>query len=156
MKRNFLLIIGVLCSFLSCKTENKRHEDFFTKNFTSLDSIRTYVEGEIKKEKSGSDQVVLLFTSEPQYSKHKNLIFDHNLALRMNRLKIRQIRCVTEKKDACGTFDVIYFQLMANENQENKVVYYVYDRCDKFKNFENHKIYQKRMLKNWGLLIDRT
>ncbi|WP_214228783.1 hypothetical protein [Pedobacter sp. B4-66] len=102
------------------------------------------------------NQVVLLFTSEPQYSKHKNLIFDHNLVLRMNRLKIRQIRCVTEMKDACGIFDVIYFQLMANGNQENKVVYYVYDRCDKFKNFENHKIYQKRMLKNWGLLIDPT
>lgn len=51
MKRNFLLIIGVLCSFLSCNTENKRYEDFFMKNFTSLDSMRTYVEDVIKTKK---------------------------------------------------------------------------------------------------------
>ena len=74
----------------------------------------------------------------------------------MNALKIKQIRCVTEKKDTCRVFDVIYIQLMANGNMDDKVVYYVYDRCDKFKDFENHKISQNKLQKNWGILIDRT
>jgi hypothetical protein len=156
MKRNQLLLISIVCLLLSCKTENKKHEEFFERNFTSLDSLRTYVEHEIKTKKFGDNQNSLLFTSEPQYSKHRNLIFDRYLALKMDSLKIKQIRCVTEKKDACGSFDVIYFQVIANKYPDDKVVYYVYDRCDKFKQFENYKIYQKKLLKNWGVLVDRT
>lgn len=156
MKRDRLLIISIVCLLLSCKTDNKRHEEFFKQNFTSLDSIKTYIEHEIKTKKFDDNQVSLLFTSEPQYSKHKNLIFDRYLALKMNALKIKQIRCVTEKKDMCGTFDVIYFQLIATKYPDDKVLYYVFDKCDSFKEVSNYKIYQKKLLKNWGILIDRT
>jgi hypothetical protein len=156
MKRNMLLIISLVCLIISCKNENERHEEFFNQNFASLDSIRTYIQGEMKTKKNRNNQVGILFTSEPQYSKLKNHVFDPNLTIKMNKLNIKQIRCVTEKKDACGIFDVIYIQLMTNENQDSKVIYYVYDRCDKFKNFENYKTYQKKMTKNWGLLIDRS
>ncbi|WP_316838720.1 hypothetical protein [Pedobacter gandavensis] len=156
MKRNLLLLISVACLLISCKTENKRHEEFFKQNFASLDSIRIYIEGEIKTKKFDDNEVGILFTSEPQYSKYKNLIFDRTLVLKMNALKIKQIRCVTEQKDECGIFDVIYIQLIANKIPDDKVVYYVYDRCDKFKDFENQKIYQKKLRKNWGILIDRT
>lgn len=155
MKRNRFWVIGLIGLLLSCQDKNKRHEEFFKQNFASFDSISTYIGHEIKAKKFGDNQIGLLFTLHWQYSEHNNIIFDPKLAAKMNRLNIKQIRCDTEKKDACGIFDVIYFQLMANENPDYKVVYYVFDRCDNFKNFKNRKIYQKKIMKNWGILIEQ-
>lgn len=154
MRRKKLLIVSVICLLISCQTEHIRYEALLKQNFASLDSVRSYIENGIREKKFGDNQVGLLFTLESQYSRHKNIIFDPLLVSKMNSLKIKQIRCDTEKREACGTFDTIYFQLIQNENSRNKVVYFVYDRCDKLKDFESQKIYQKKLFKNWGVLIE--
>lgn len=152
-----MIFIGFILT-ISCTSEKKKYQQNFEKNFAALDSLKNYVNqkvGEIVN-KDTSQKFILLFTLEPRYSPHKNIIYDPYLVTRMKALNIEQIRCITENESVCGSFGVIHFQLMTAEYPTDKVVCFVFDKCDGFKNYESKTIFQMKFKKYWGLFIDRS
>ena len=157
MKKGDLLVLFLICFlFISCDSEEHKYEELFTENYKDLSSIQNYIEHKINSMKNDSNKNVILFVTKPQYGPRNNFIYDKYLSLKMHELNIKQIRCVTTQSGMCGLFDNVQFQLNSSDYPPDQVVYFVFNKCSDLKNFKSNTIFQKKLNKKWGLLIDRS
>lgn len=159
MRRIFAMILMVFTMFnISCKSEKKEYEDKFDKNYLELLSLKSNLYKRLdERMKIDSSKIVVVFTSDPVERNFRNYVYDQAISDKMKRLDIQLIRCQTIDVKKCGAFGTINFLLNAKEYPTDKAVYFIYTKCDDFKDYQKKRYYlQYRLKKNWGLLIDRT
>ena len=155
--KNFKLIpiIAFLSLFLiTCQSEQKKYITRFVNDYHLIDALRVDIEKFSKNRIVKTNTVIVGFVSDPRYGKIKNHVYDEDIAKKMKRLKVSMVECTTSGLMECGAFDTMRFQLSINKM--DRVISYIYSKCDKNQSYQRRYLDQIKIKKNWVLFIDQT
>lgn len=155
-KLKFLGIVLGLIVISSCESRVSNYESLLKENVQALDSLRKYINMKIESQNVPKDRFSLIFTADTQDLHINYYLYNSYIASQMKQLNIKEIRYDKTVCSFTKNFDTMFFQLKSDKLYPDKVVYFVYDSCDKKYNVKTNKIYQKSILKNWSVLIDAS